>query len=221
MKFRHECKHRINLADVIRLRTRLSAAAEHDPHCGADGSYFIKSLYFDNYNDKVLREKEDGVRRREKFRIRYYDNDTSFMRLKKKTKLNNLSSKESAPVTAEECRRIIEGDTGFMLDSPHELMRELYAKMNYQLLRPKWIVAYDRECFVYPQGNVRVTLDMGIRGSNAVERFTEPSDDFVSQYHTPILEVKWDEFLPQFIRDIVGLDGRRTSSFSKYAAVRI
>ena len=72
MKFRHEYKHQINLADIYGLRTRLSAIARYDPHATEDGTYFIKSLYFDNYMNKALREKIDGVNKREKFRIRYY-----------------------------------------------------------------------------------------------------------------------------------------------------
>ena len=220
MKFRHECKHRINLADIVQLRTRLAAVSEHDMHCGGDGTYYVKSLYFDNYRDRVLKEKIDGVNNREKFRIRYYGNDLSFMRLEKKCKIDCMCSKQSAVITAEECRRIIEGDISFLLQSENELMRELYAKMNYQLLRPKCIVAYERECFVYPQGNVRVTLDTDISGSYSMDRFMDPDLQLLHICRTSIMEVKWDEFLPQVIRDAVQMKSRRTSSFSKYAAVR-
>lgn len=221
MKLRHEYKHRINLSDIYGLRTRLSAVCEHDSHADKDGTYFIKSLYFDNYMDKALREKLDGVNKREKFRIRYYGTDTSFIRLEKKSKISGLCNKISCPVSAEECRRIIDGDIEFMRDSEHGLMRELYAKMKYQLLRPKCIVAYTRECFVYPPGNVRVTLDTGISGSNNVKEFLNPELRFLQTYHGSILEVKWDEFLPQIIKDCVQVKSRRSAAFSKYAAIRI
>ena len=134
MKFRHEYKHQINLADIYGLRTRLSAVVKHDSHASDDGTYFIKSLYFDNYMDKALREKIDGVNKREKFRIRYYGTDTSFIKLEKKSKINGLCNKISCPITAEECQKIIDGDIEFMKDSEFELMRELYSKMKYQLL---------------------------------------------------------------------------------------
>lgn len=221
MKFRHEYKHQINLADIYGLRARLSAVAKHDPHANEDGTYFIKSLYFDNYMDKALREKQDGVNKREKFRIRYYETDTSFIKLEKKSKINGLCNKISCPITAEECQKIIEGDFEFLLHSEHELMRELYSKMKYQLLRPKCIVAYTRECFVYPPGNVRVTLDMNICGSNNVKEFLNPELKFLQLYHNSILEVKWDEYLPGIIRDCVQVKSRRSAAFSKYAAVRI
>lgn len=221
MKFRHEYKHQINLADIYGLRTRLSAVARHDANCDADGTYFVKSLYFDNYMDKALREKIDGVNKREKFRIRYYGTDTSFIRLEKKSKINGLCNKVTCRITAEECQKIIDGDTEFMKDSEHELMRELYSKMKYQLLRPKCIVAYTRESFVYPPGNVRVTLDMNICGSNNVKEFLNPDLPFLQTYHDAVLEVKWDEYLPQIIRDSVQVKSRRSAAFSKYAAIRI
>lgn len=221
MKFRHEYKHQINLADMMQLRTRLSAVAKHDAHCGADGTYQIKSLYFDNYLDKALKEKVDGVDKREKFRIRYYGTDTSFIRLEKKSKINGLCNKVNAKLTAEECQKIIDGDIGFLMESEQDLLRELYAKMHYQVLRPKCIVAYWRECFVYPPGNVRVTLDSEICGSYDVKAFLNPELKFLHLYHTAILEMKWDEYLPQIIRDAVQMKNRRSAPFSKYVAVRL
>ncbi|MBQ8526529.1 MAG: polyphosphate polymerase domain-containing protein [Clostridia bacterium] len=220
MKFRHEYKHQINRADMLILQTRLGAIMKHDSHCGGDGTYFVKSLYFDNYLDKALREKIDGVDKREKFRIRYYGTDTSFMRLEKKSKINGMCNKEHVLITVDECRRIIDGDTDFLMESEHNLFRELYAKMKYQLLRPKCIVAYNRECFVHPLGNVRVTLDYDICGSSNISGFLNPDLSFLQLYHTSILEVKWDEYLPQLVRDAVQLKNRRTAAFSKYAAVR-
>ena len=221
LKFRHEYKHQINLADIYGLRTRLSAVAKHDSNCDENGTYFVKSLYFDNYMDKALREKIDGVNKREKFRIRYYGTDTSFIRLEKKSKINGLCNKMSCRITAEECQKIIDGYTDFMKNSEYELMRELYSKMKYQLLRPKCIVAYTRESFVYPPGNVRVTIDMNICGSNNVKEFLNPDLPFLQTYHEAILEVKWDEYLPQIIRDCVQVKSRRSTAFSKYAAIRI
>ncbi len=220
MKFRHEYKHKVNLSDILQLRTRLSAIMQHDEHADADGTYLIKSLYFDNYMDKALKEKVDGVDKREKFRIRYYNTDTSFIRLEKKSKINGMCLKESVRITKEECQKIIDGDIGFLMESENNLMRELYAKMHYQLLRPKCVVAYTRESFVYPPGNVRVTIDTNICGSYDIQNFLNPDLRFLQLYHTHILEVKWDEFLPQIIRDSVQMKNRNTSAFSKYAAVR-
>lgn len=220
MKFRHEYKHQINYSDLLQLKSRLSTVLKHDSNAGDDGTYEVKSLYFDNYMDKALREKCDGVNKREKFRIRYYGNDTSFIRLEKKSKINGLCVKEQAVISKDDCRKIIDGDIEFLLDSEYDLLKELYAKMKYQLLKPKCIVAYNRESFVYAPGNVRVTIDTNVCGSSNVKEFLNRDLKLLRLYHFSVLEVKWDEYLPQLVRNIVQVKDRRSSAFSKYVAVR-
>lgn len=220
MKFRHEYKFSINMCDIVMLRSRLDAVADHDEHCGDDGTYTVRSLYFDNYADKVLREKADGTDKREKFRIRYYGDDTSFIRLEKKSKIGSLCSKQSTAITYDNCAELIKGNTGFLIGSNSNIMRELYAKMQFQLLRPKAIVEYNRECYVYPPGNVRITIDTHICGSYAVNGFLNTEAVFASFCPYCILEVKYDEFLPYAIEAAVQLKDRRVRAFSKYAAVR-
>lgn len=221
MDYRHEWKHEINVSDLITIRQRLRAVAKPDPHA-VDGTYFIRSLYFDNPADKALREKLDGVNRREKFRIRYYNNDPALIHLEKKSKWNGLGSKHSADLTAEEAQAIVDGRLDWMMDSARPLVQELYCKMQSQGLRPKTIVDYTREPFVFAPGNVRVTLDYDLRTGLGCTEFLSPACVTVPAGNAPIiLEVKWDEFLPSIIRDAVQLDSRRSSAYSKYAACRI
>ena len=221
MDFRHEWKHEINFSDMIAIRQRLRAVANPDPHA-VDGSYFIRSLYFDNLSDKALREKIDGVNCREKFRIRYYNHDPSLIHLEKKSKWNGLGNKQSAVLTAQEAQAIADGELDWMLSSGRPLVQELYSKMQTQGLRPKTIVDYTREPFVYGPGNVRVTLDYDIRtGLNCTDFLNPDCVTIPAGNASIILEVKWDEYLPSVIRDAVQLNGRRTSAFSKYAICRI
>ncbi|MBR5536405.1 MAG: polyphosphate polymerase domain-containing protein [Clostridia bacterium] len=192
-----------------------------DPNA-VDGTYFIRSLYFDTPTDTALREKLDGVNRREKFRIRYYNHDTAVIHLEKKSKLSGLGNKQSAPLTARQAQQIVDGDLEWMLSSPHGLIRELYAKMQTRQLKPKTIVDYTREPFVYGPGNVRVTIDYDIRTGLGCTDFLDPNCPTIPAGDAPIiLEVKWDGFLPDIIRDAVQLEGRRVSAFSKYAQCRI
>ena len=221
MKFRHEWKHEINRLDLLTLRMRLSAVMQSDPHA-VDGKYEIRSLYFDTPSDKALREKTDGVNRREKFRIRFYDRDTSLIFLEKKSKINGLCSKESCVISEEEARRIQKGDISWMLTGEHALLQELYHKMRSQGLRPRTIVDYTREPFVFGPGNVRVTIDYNIRTGDFRTDFLNPDTITLPAGDSPIiLEVKWDEFLPDIIRDAVTVPGRRVSAFSKYEQCRI
>lgn len=221
MEFRHEWKHEINKTDLFVLRQRLRAVARPDPHA-ACGFYRIRSLYFDNAADKALREKLDGLSRREKFRIRYYGDDLSVIHLEKKSKLGGLGNKQSAGLTARQTRAILDGDCGWMAQSENALIRELHCKMQTQGLRPKTIVEYTREPFVYAPGNVRVTLDYNIRMGLSSANFLDPACITIPAGDAPVLlEVKWDHFLPDIIRDAVSLPGRRMSAFSKYAQCRI
>lgn len=221
IKYRHELKQEINCLDMIILRQRLLAIMQRDLHA-ADGKYEIRSLYFDNVRDKALREKTDGVNVREKFRIRYYNGDSSFIKLEKKSKINGLCLKENARLTKEETQAIINGNVGWMKDSSESLIRELYIKMITQGLRPKTIVDYTREPFIFAPGNVRVTLDYNIRtGMLGTDFFNMSCTTIPAGEDAIILEVKWDEFLPDIIRDIVQLKNGRAGAFSKYAACRI
>lgn len=220
MKYRHEWKHEISYGDLLILRQRLSAVMKQDVHA-IDGRYLIRSLYFDNASDQALREKIDGVNIREKFRIRYYNMDLSLIHLEKKCKVNGLCSKKSAALSTEQAQALVLGDYAWMTDSGVPLIHELYSKMTSQGLRPKTIVDYFREPFVFAPGNVRVTLDYDIRtGMNRTD-FLNPNCATIPAGAAPvILEVKWDEYLPDIIRDAVQIPHCRASAFSKYAACR-
>ena len=221
MGYRHEWKHELNYLDLLSIRQRLQAVMEPDEHA-VDGKYHIRSLYFDNLSDKALREKLDGVNRREKFRIRYYNRDPSVIHLEKKSKLSGLGTKFSAPLTAEEAQKIVDHDIDWMLASELPLVQELYCKMRCQGIRPKTIVDYTREPFIYAPGNVRVTFDYDIRTGLSCTDFLNPDCITVPAGDAPILmEVKWDEYLPDIIRDAVQTPGRHAAAFSKYAQCRI
>ena len=221
MDYRHELKYQISQGDLLTLRMRLRAVMETDPHA-VDGRYGIRSLYFDTPSDKALREKLDGVNRREKFRIRYYNGDTSLIHLEKKSKWNGLGNKQKAPLLPWEVRLLLEGDADWMRNHPHGLVRELYVKMQTEGLRPKTIVEYTREPFLYPPGNVRVTLDYDLRTALGCTGFLDADCVTIPAGDAPaLMEVKWDQFLPGIIRDAVQLPGRRMGAFSKYAQCRI
>ena len=252
-QYRHEWKHEISYADLLTIRQRMRAVARPDPHA-ADGRYYIRSLYFDNLDDKALREKIDGVNRREKWRIRYYNLDPhSVIHLEKKSRLNGLGTKYTADLSYEEAQKIVDGDIEWMMpgtgvradgschgaadrpatgsdaaaDGSHRpderpLLKELYCKMRYQGMRPRTIVDYTREPFIYGPGNVRVTLDYDIRTGLFSTDFLNPDCVTVPAGDSPIiLEVKWDSYLPSIIRDAVQLPNRRAAAFSKYAQCRI
>ena len=170
MKFRHEVKHIISYSDKITIYNNLKAVASSDQHTNTDNSYIVRSLYFDNFKDKALYEKINGYNEREKFRIRMYNRDTSFIRLEKKYKINGVGKKTSVCLTEEEVKKILKGDTSWMVSSGNALLIEFYSKMKSQILRPKTIVEYHRTVFTYEPGNTRITIDDEIRtGLNSTD----------------------------------------------------
>lgn len=220
-KLRHEWKHHITPSDKQAIISRMRVIASPDPHYGA-APYHIRSLYFDNFYDKALSERLNGVEVREKFRIRYYNGDTSYIVLEKKSKFNSLCGKTSTRITRSECEALIDGCVDWLRESDNNLCLELYAKMQSQLLRPRVIVDYTRRAFVYPMGNVRVTIDDEVRTGLSAIRMFDPVVTMPADMTRPIiLEVKYDEYCPGIILDAVQLFDRRTTSFSKYAACRM
>ena len=205
---------------MIAIRQRMRAIAEPDSHA-VDGKYLIRSLYFDTPGDKALFEKQNGVSRRNKFRIRYYNGDKSVIHLEKKCKVGGLGLKVSANLSEDQAQKIVDGDTSWMMNSDDELVKELYTHMINEGLAPKVIVDYTREPFIYRPGNVRVTLDYNIRtGLGCTDFLNTECITIPAAQGTCVMEVKWDNFLPEIIRDAVQLPYGRTGSFSKYEACR-
>lgn len=222
MTYRNELKHVIDAADKAAVCANLRAVARPDEHADASGRYKVRSLYFDNVYDTALLDKIDGMNEREKFRIRYYNDDPSGIHLEKKVKRGGVGCKFSADLTAEEAQKIVDGDTGWMPMSGRPLVVELYSKMKSQGLRPRTIVDYMRTPFVYAPGNVRVTIDENIRTGLSCTDFLNP-DCITVPAGDPIilLEVKWDEYLTSVIQRAIQVKNRRAGAFSKYQLSRI
>lgn len=223
LKYRHEIKHYINPSDCAVLQSKLRYIMKPDSHAGPEGIYHIRSLYFDTPDDKALYEKIAGTDNREKFRIRFYNYDDSFIRLEKKIKVSNLTAKFSAPLTREQCMDILNGDIEWLKKSEVPLLNELYIKMQHQQLKPKTLVDYLREAYVFKPGNVRVTIDKSIKtGLYQTNLFDKklPTIETLDG-RVAILEVKYDSFLPEVINDIIQLGERNKLSVSKYVLCRM
>ncbi|MFZ7121872.1 MAG: polyphosphate polymerase domain-containing protein [Eubacteriaceae bacterium] len=222
MKLRHEYKHYINYSDYLILKQRLKVIMSPDKYTNEKGQYQIRSLYFDNIYDKALREKIDGINCREKFRIRIYNNDPSLIRLEKKSKIDHLCNKKSTIISKQQTLDIIDGKVTWILNSNDDLLLEFYSKMKSQLLKPKTIVEYTREPYVMRAGNVRVTIDSNIKTSILNTDFLNMQAPLITAGEKDIiLEVKYDNFLPEIVHNVVNIGNLRTTAFSKHAVSRI
>lgn len=220
--YRHELKYEITPVEYLALRQRIRYLLRPDPHVGQDGRYQICSLYFDNCHDKALREKRNGVSRREKFRLRYYNGDMHRIALEKKQKINGLCLKTGCLIPQEACRKLMEGDAHWLPASAPPLLQELDFKRKSQLLRPRTLVTYHREPYLYPAGNVRITFDMDIRTSLDPMDFLRPDSSLIpimAPGHM-ILEIKYDAFLPEAVARLLQVGVARSRACSKYAECR-
>lgn len=219
--FRHELKYIINISDYYKIQNTLKNIAKIDTNATDNNSYKIRSLYFDNCYDKARFEKLNGLNNRSKFRIRFYNNNTNFIRLEKKSKVNGLCVKVSELISKEDCSKILLGDTKFLYESNSPLYNDLYVAMKVDLLRPKVIVDYIRQAFIYAPGNVRITLDKNIKTGLASINFLDSavSTKSVIPDEKMVLEVKWDEYLPEIIQNCIQVS-RCVTSLSKYELCR-
>lgn len=181
-------------------------------------SYMIRSLYFDTFDDTGMDENESGVDLRRKFRIRHYDPAGETMRLEIKDKVHGYTKKTSCALARAECQALMAGEIPSALGSRAPL-NALRIQMLTNLMRPKAVIEYDRSAFVHPTGNVRVTFDQNIAASDAIENFLSPAVcGFVPLLPTGmhVLEVKYDELLPDFIAQLLELGSLQQCAFSKY-----
>lgn len=221
-KFRHELKYQITDVQVQMLKTRLTHLTPADSHAGKDGIYTIRSLYFDDYENRCMKENEDGTDPREKFRIRIYNHSTDRIMLECKRKERGKTHKTSCPLTVEQTHLLIEGKVLSDMGSQPPLLKKLTMLMLTRRMRPVVIVEYDRIPYVYKNGNVRITLDINIRSSSDVEAFLEERipNRPVMPAGQQLLEVKYDEYLPDFIYRAMQLHSLRQTAFSKYYICR-
>lgn len=215
--FRHELKYLISEREAEAVKRQLSEAARIDRHA-KDGSYLIRSLYFDDFYESSYEDKQAGTGSRRKFRIRIYNYSDDFISLECKTKEDNYIYKRSARISPEELKLILSGDYSFLMSREEEVLKEFYVTCVSEGMRPSVIVDYDRTPFVYDGGTVRITFDEHVRsGFMDFDLF----DRDIPVYETLeegklIMEVKYTEFLPDAVKDLIEPAASVQVAASKY-----
>jgi len=221
-KFRHELKYYMNRYQYEVMKRQLGGLLRLDKYAGPDGDYHIRSLYFDDIDNKALHEKLAGVRDREKYRIRIYDKSDKVIHLEKKIKFNEYVSKVKEPLTREMYEAIMAGDYEPLNDPSRPLLAEMYFQMKNRMLRPKVIVDYVREAYVCGAGNVRITFDKTLMTGLSQTDIFDPGLGMIRAFDDDItvFEVKFDEYLPEYVRTAIQTGGLVRQSNSKYVLCR-
>ncbi len=219
--FRHELKYFVAPHQYHILRQRLRHFLQKDPHAGLSGAYRISSLYFDDAADSALYEKLAGLPHRQKIRVRIYDGSPASILLEKKIKVGDGVRKERLRISWSIYDALRTGDPAPLIESGHPLLEEIAWQMSNQLLRPKVIVDYVREAYIYAPGNVRVTFDSDLRSGLANLDLFHPAPFAPAPVDgLAILEVKYDSFLPRPVQDLLQIEGLTRQAASKYVLCR-
>lgn len=221
-KFRNEFKYYLHLHEYIALRHKMAELLKMDAYSIDGEGYGIRSLYFDGAQDHSLYDKNNGVFKRDKYRIRIYNGSDDRITLERKSKYGDFVCKDGATLKRSEYDAILSGEADFLQRKDNPLLKEFHSALVHRAFRPVVIVDYTREAYVYEFGNVRITFDK--RLSAGISTYDLFDENLVLEEATmdpvTILEVKYDSFLPDFIRRAIQPERYVRSSISKYVICR-
>jgi len=220
---RKELKYYIGVPEYVYLSNILKKVLAPDKHNPLDGGYFIRSLYFDNLDNKAFEEKMSGIEKRKKYRLRLYDLKSKYVKLEIKSKLNYCIFKESAWITREDAVELQNGNYEVLLRYNNKLLNKVYCLFKKEHFHPVILVDYLREAYVHELNNIRVTFDRFLK-SNAVHLDVFGKDTFMKpiiKKELIILEIKYNNFLPEFIKRMLQISRFERSAISKYCMSRL
>jgi len=222
LHLRHELKYQIDTLQYQVLQKKLSVILKPDPNMEGNSRYNIRNLYFDDFRDTALCEKQAGVSNRKKYRMRIYNHSDAVIKFERKSKINQYTLKESTRINRGEADKIIAGNFDFLAKSEDHLLREFYLETRCNLMRPVIIVEYNREAYIHPIGNVRITFDTELRTGLGPLSFFDWNTSTMGVLDRPniIMEIKYNEVLPQYICGLFPDTIRPRLSIGKFALCR-
>lgn len=229
MKFRNEIKYLCSERELNIIEYRINQICSKDIHANSNGTYLVRSVYFDNYINSCCEENESGVNNREKYRIRIYDGKLTHIFFECKRKENEKSYKISFKISEVLCEKIMKGDillsdidSNLYETEEINIMRKFIVKCMVSNFTPVIIVEYERTPYIYETGNVRITFDRNITSCSDIKSFTD--ENILGRPIMPIgkhiLEVKYDELLPDFLYNVMQVSGLKRTAYSKYLMCR-
>lgn len=219
---RHEIKHTISKHEYMIYTHRLDKVLKRDDNC-KNGSYTITSLYYDDINDSALYEKLNGDAIRHKYRLRYYGDDISLIKLEEKSKIHQMTNKESAFLSKSEAEVIINNEFDLLDYGESYLKNDFISKVKTKRLLAKVLVRYERVAYIHKVGNLRITFDTNVRSSKDIDGMLDGSSEFKSVIDPElvIMEIKFDGHMPDYIKGLIESERTMASSSSKYVLSRL
>ncbi len=219
--YRVEDKYFCTAQDMYQLQRRLDAVLLPDSNENTINGYQVISLYFDDLADNCLNAVREGSYSRLKYRIRIYNNSLDRISLEVKEKQGSRIYKKARPITEKEMHQLVRGECIPASSSLEDPAFMFNLSIQTKALRPKVIVAYERKAYIYSSGNVRITFDRNIKASRQIEAFGQKKISYDSlREQDSVLEIKYDEFLPEFILQLLEQNSLQQTACSKYRLCR-
>jgi SPX domain protein involved in polyphosphate accumulation len=220
--YRHEIKYYINRQDAYLLHKMLANHMRPDENTNSNGEYWVRSLYFDTMDNSGYVDKINGCSERKKIRIRTYDTECNAIKLELKQKSGNYYKKESTVISKDAAIQLVNGNRSSFLRTDDKITTRCFACMQYEAHRPVILVDYEREAFVYPYHNIRITIDKSLRASMRVENVFIRDIAMVPVFNDEryVLEVKFNASLPGILKNIISGVNPVYTSVSKYCLAR-
>jgi hypothetical protein len=219
---RREIKYRISLPEAFTLMRSMARLMPEDAHNSGWEGYMVRSLYFDSIDNVDLEEKKDGLEKRRKLRLRIYSSDDATAKLELKEKSGVWQRKRSISLSRHDAQLIMRGDHGLLADMENILALQIYSLIRSEVRRPCCLVQYNRFAFVAHANDIRVSFDMKLSTSeNPYGLFdSRPCLYPVGSYDDVTLEVKYNHFLLDYVKDLLRCCDRVPISYSKYVMAR-
>lgn len=219
--YRHELKFLLSRIEYEQLKRLLGSLLVRDEYMKSAGDYYIRSLYFDTPENKDYYDKLIGVVQRKKIRLRIYDTAADRVKLEIKNKDNDYSIKETTTISRAAARQLSGGDYSALTALDNDISKKAYFNLISYGYMPKVLVDYEREAYLLPVENVRLTFDKRVRAFKGNALFEE-NNAFVGVLAPEymILEVKYDQYLPSYVKSVLSSIGMQRMSISKYCMAR-
>ena len=218
---RQEKKYLLTYLQFRELDGKLSKVLHADEH-GKEEGYCVRSLYFDTFGNDDFMEKEDGIELRRKIRLRIYEPKAEFAKLEMKQKQGDGQKKRSLNVKREDAMALAKGDYSCLLNYKEDFAQEMYTYMTMRFYRPKSIVEYRRKAYSVKENNIRITFDYEIKATESnFDLFAENLNQYpVFDNQLVVMEVKYNGFLLDYIKDLLSASDKEQTAISKYCLSR-
>jgi SPX domain protein involved in polyphosphate accumulation len=223
---RYELKYVIDGACARRVRDFVRGHLRRDVHAIPEmrHAYPIYSLYLDGPGLMLYNATVQAQRNRFKLRVRYYGHEPGspvFCEIKRR--VNDVIIKERAAVRRSSLARLLNGHhprRDDLLDDERadalDALRRFCELRNSLLAEPRIIVYFEREAWVSPQDeSVRVTFDYEAAAAHYADDL-RPSEWCDARVPGVILELKFDDRFPVWMRDLVQSSDLHRTPMGKY-----